>query len=677
MKKLKILQLDPYLKPYEDFILDLNSKYIEKKKELLGNNFQKHKTLSDFANGYLFFGFHYTENSLIYREWAPNAYAIYLTGDFCNWERKKYRLEPIGNGIWQIELPIELFDFDKYPEGIRVKSYVISCIGEHFRLPIYTTYAIQDPVTKDFSTVVLPKEKVLGYTWKSDISEIKKDKKKKPLLIYEVHVGMSQEKEGIGTYKEFTQNILPYIKDLGYDAIQLMAIMEHPFYGSFGYQVSNFFAISSRYGTIDDLKKLIDTAHSYGILVFLDLVHSHSVKNINEGINLFDGTVTQFFHEGEKGIHPVWDSMLFNYGKNEVIHFLLSNLKYWIMEFHFDGFRFDGITSMIYFHHGLGKAFISYDMYFGQDTDKDALIYLKLANELIHELDPYSITIAEDMSGFPGMALPIEDGGIGFDFRLGMGIPDFFERYISKVPDEDLDIGELVHIIVSRRPDEKVISYCESHDQAMVGGKTLFFRLVDKEIYYGMHVEDINLAIDRGIALHKIFRLLVLVLGGQGYLTFMGNEWGHPEWIDFPREGNNFSYKYARRLWSLCRDEKLKFKYLLNFEKQMIKFFNLKHNNIDSFAENIFVDNEKKIITFIKDEIVYAFNLHPTKSYEYYLVNTKETNGYKLVFSSDDKIFGGFERVDKNILYPIKKEKNSYKISIYLPSRTALAFEKN
>ncbi len=671
MKKLRIIELDPYLLPYKSFLIDLDNRYKLKKKELLKNS-----TLSDFANGYLYFGFHYTKKSVIYREWAPEAYAIYLTGDFCNWEKKKYRLEPCGNGIWEIELPIELFDFDKYPEGIRVKAFIVSCIGSHFRLPLYTRYAVQDPFTKDFSAILFPPDKINSYIWKNDITDIKKRKKDKPLLIYEVHIGMSSEKEGITTYNEFTEYILPYIKELGYDAIQIMAIMEHPYYGSFGYQVSNFFAISSRFGRIEDLKRLIDTAHEYGILVFLDLIHSHAVKNINEGINLFDGTETQFFHEGEKGNHSIWDSKLFNYGKNDVIHFLLSNLKYWISEFHFDGFRFDGITSMIYFHHGIGKAFTSYDMYFCDDVDKDALIYLKLANELIHELDPYSITIAEDMSGFPGMALSVSDGGIGFDFRLGMGIPDYFEKYISIVQDEKLNLGELIHILRSKRPEEKVIGYCESHDQSLVGGKTLFFRLVDKEIYTGMHVNDKNIIIDRGIALHKIFRLLVLLLGGEGYLNFIGNEWGHPEWVDFPREGNNFSYKYSRRLWSLVKDKNLKFKFLLNFEKEMLQLFNAKHNQIFYKIEYLKVDDIDKIITFIRDDIVYAFNLNPTQSFENYHLKVNKPKNYRLIFSSDDINFGGFDRLDKSVIYPYKiLNQNEYKIYIYLPNRTALAYE--
>jgi len=672
MKKLKILELDSYLEPHKNFIIDLDSKYKEKKKNLLGNS-----NLSDFANGYLYFGFHYTKDSLIYREWAPQAHAIYLTGEFCNWEKKKYRMEPLGNGIWEIILPLNIFDFNKFTDGIKVKAFVVTCIGSYFRLPLYTRYAIQDEITKDFSAILFPPEKINKFVWENDANEIKKKKKQKPLLIYEVHIGMSSEKEGISSFKEFTETILPYIKELGYDAIQLMAIMEHPYYGSFGYQVSNFFAVSSRFGSIEDLKNLIDKAHGLGLLVFLDLIHSHTVKNINEGINLFDGTETQFFHEGKKGDHPVWDSKLFDYGKNEVIHFLLSNLKYWICEFRLDGFRFDGITSMIYFHHGIGKAFTSYNMYFSEESDKDALIYLKLANELVHELDNDFITIAEDMSGFPGMALPIADGGIGFDFRLGMGIPDFFEKNISKVPDEKLNLGELLHILRSKRPSEKVIGYCESHDQAMVGGKTLFFRLVDKEINSGMHIEDKNIIVDRGIALHKIFRFLILLLGGEGYLTFIGNEWGHPEWVDFPREGNNFSFRYARRLWHLVKDENLKFKFLLNFEKKMIEFFNVKHTNIYPEIDHIKVDDARKTITFIRDGILYACNLNPNKSFENFNIEIDIPENYKLVFSSDDSEFGGFERLDKNIIYPFNiKEHKKYEIKVYLPNRTILAYER-
>ncbi len=685
MDELKVIDLDPYLAPYKKFYLNFEQIYKKKKESILSGS-----DITEFANGYLYFGFHYEDSLLIYREWAPNAFGIYLTGDFCGWDTSKYRLEPLTNGIWEIKIPIEQLNFEKYPEGIKVKSYNITAIGKHYRIPLYARYVVQDPETLDFSAFLLPPDKDTSYKWKNSSKDVLYSKLKRPLLIYEVHIGMSSEKEGITSYKEFTENILPYIKDLGYDAIQLMAIMEHPYYGSFGYQVSNFYAPSSRFGTPDDLKRLIDKAHGLGLLVIIDLVHSHSVKNTNEGINLFDGTEEQFFHKGDRGNHPLWDSKLFDYGKPGVIHFLLSNIKYWLTEFNFDGFRFDGITSMIYTHHGLGKIFSSYKDYFTSETDLDALIYLRLANELLHKVNTFSISIAEDVSGFPGMCLPVEFGGIGFDYRLGMGIPDYFEKTLSEIPDENWDLGQLCYTLTSKRPMEKVIGYAESHDQAMVGGKTIFFRLVDRAIYDKMHINDVDISIDRGIALHKMIRFIVLLLGGEGYLNFIGNEWGHPEWIDFPRKENNFSFFYARRLWFLAKDENLKFKYLLNFEKSMIKIFKNFHNFIPYNVSMLRVNEKNKIISFIRDSILYIFNFHPINSYTDYPVeidlndifkknfeqfDRSDKYSLKLIFSSDDKIFGGFDRVDKNIDYPIFKEADYSYIKCYLPNRTALAFK--
>ena len=283
------------------------------------------------------------------------------------------------------------------------------------------------------------------------------------------------------------RDILPRIKKDGYNTVQLMAVMEHPYYASFGYQVSNFFAASSWYGTPDDLKALINEAHAMGLSVLLDLVHSHAVKNTAEGINGFDGRDDQFFKEGSAGDHPAWGSKVFDYGKNGVVHFLLSNVRFWLEEYHFDGFRFDGVTSMIYLDHGLGSAFTDYRQYFSMNTDVQAVAYLQLAAELTHEFKRGALCVAEEMSGMPGMCLPVKDGGIGFDYRLSMGLPDFFIKTIKEKQDGQWNIGRLYYELISRRPGEKNIAYCESHDQALVGDKTLMFRLADKEMYWGMN----------------------------------------------------------------------------------------------------------------------------------------------------------------------------------------------
>lgn len=500
------------------------------------------RKLADTFNSYLYYGLHRTEGGWVFREWAPHAAALYLIGDFTDWQKKEeFRLYPVGNGNWEIALVD-----GQLRHGMKYRLWVEWDGGYGERLPSHTTRAVQDEQTKIFSAEVWYPEHV--YEWQNDFS-----KKLKNPLIYEAHVGMSTEKPGVSTFEEFRNEVLPRVAGLGYNAIQLMAVQEHPYYGSFGYQVANFFAVSSRFGTPEDLKRLIDDAHGRGIAVIMDIVHSHAVKNEMEGLSRFDGAYDLYFHSGEQGEHKLWNSRCFDYGKNEVLNFLLSNCKYWQEEYRFDGFRFDGITSMLYWDHGLGRDFTEYKYYYDGNQDEDAIIYLTMANRLIHQINKNAVTIAEDMSGMPGLAAPIEEEGIGFDFRMSMGVPDYWIKLIEDKKDEEWHVGDLFYQMTNKRADEHTVSYAESHDQAMVGDKTILFRLLDKEIYSSMNVFQRNMVVDRGMALHKMIRLLTITTAGDGYLNFMGNEWGHPEWIDFPREGNGWSYEHARRLWASGR----------------------------------------------------------------------------------------------------------------------------
>lgn len=662
---LNILNIDPWLKPYEkDLELRIN-RYQEVKKQLLN----EYNCFSDFANGHRFFGFHKTKDGWYYREWAPNADALYLIGDFNNWDRSSHPLEKKENGVWEIFLPGQ----KTLSHKSRVKVHVVSKDSCRDRIPLYVKRLLQDPETHDFcGQIWMPSRK---FKWTDKKFRIDPNK---PLLIYEVHIGMAQEKEAIGTYKEFEENILPRVKELGYNAIQIMALMEHPYYASFGYHVSNYFAASSWFGTPEELKSLINTAHSMGIAVLMDIVHSHAVKNLSEGINEFDGTSYQFFHEGDKGTHSAWDSKLFNYGKHEVIHFLLSSIKFWMEEYHFDGFRFDGVTSMIYHDHGLGTAFDNYDKYFSLNTDVEAITYLQFANELIKEINPYAVTIAEDMSGMPGMCLPIQDGGIGFDYRLAMGMPDFWVKSM-KIKDEDWNMHHLWHELSTSRPCEKRIGYAESHDQALVGDKTLIFWMADKEMYWHMNKDSHNLVIDRAIALHKMIRLATISLGCEGYLNFMGNEFGHPEWIDFPRIGNGWSYKYCKRQWSLADNPLLRYSDLLHFDQAMINFI-LEANFMGKNKPTLlWIDEEKKIISYKNGEYIFIFNFHPTSSYEGFEIPTHETAVYEVVMDTDEKTFGGFSRIAHDIKYhsaPLSLNKDYTGISIYLPCRTAIILKR-
>lgn len=659
MPILNLIKNDSFLKPFEKTITYRYSNTILKLNELINRN----GNIENSANGHLYYGLHKHDKNWIIREWAPNATSIYMIGDFSNWKQKKeYQFKNIENGNWELKLPLE-----SLKHGLLYKLLISWGEGNHERLPAYCRRVIQDEETKIFSAQVWEPKK--EYVWKNN----QPGKVNNP-LIYEAHVGMATSKHSVGTYIEFTKEVLPRIAALGYNTIQLMAIQEHPYYGSFGYQVSNFFAPSSRFGTPEDLKYLIDTAHGLGIAVILDIVHSHAVKNETEGLAKFDGTDYQYFHEGTKGDHPVWDSRCFNYGKDEVINFLLSNCKYWLEEFKFDGFRFDGVTSMIYTHHGLEIDFVDYGMYYDGNQDEDALMFLALANILIHKINPVAITIAEDVSGMPGIASPFKDGGTGFDFRMSMGVADYWIKVIKEKKDEQWQVGDIYYQLTNKRADERTISYAESHDQAMVGDQTIIFRLIGEEMYTSMQVVDKNLVVDRGIALHKMIRLVSLATAGDGYLNFMGNEFGHPEWIDFPRVGNEWSYQYARRQWELSDNKDLRYYQLNEFDKAMVRL--ISDSNVLSQKPSVIIQNDSdQVLIFERGNLLFIFNFNPEQSFTNYGFNTMPGK-YNIVLNSDNSLFGGFDRNDDDVSPLTQFENGKNILKLYLPSRSALVIKK-
>lgn len=665
---MKLVEKDSWLEPVAEEVQARHDRF-EDTLKYINSHFG---SLKSFASAHKFFGFTYDKihRGWWYREWAPAAHYLSLFGDFNNWDRYANPLERENDGIWSIFLPDSQYK-NKLTQGSLLKVLVQSSIGEQERIPIYINRAIQDKDTKDFAGVFWPSVSQQPSTSiQHTTASIQQ-----PLFIYEAHIGMAQESESVGTYKEFKENVLPRIKDLGYNVIQLMAIAEHPYYGSFGYHVSNFFAASSRFGTPEELKELIDAAHDMGIMVIMDLVHSHTVKNTYEGMYLFDGSENQYLLGGMEGHHPQWDSKLFNYAKIETLQLLLSNIRYWLEEYNFDGFRFDGVTSMLYKNHGIGTNFSEQSDYFGDNVNNEAVTYLQLANALIHELNKEYITIAEDVSGMPGICALIEDGGIGFDYRLGMGLPDFWIKVLKDQRDEDWNMHEFFFTMTNRLYDVKTIAYAESHDQALVGDKTIAFRLMDKEMYSAMSKSTPNIIVDRGIALHKMIRLFTISLGGNAWLNFMGNEFGHPEWIDFPRLGNNWSYKHARRQWSLADNKELKYSYLNDFDKAMLRF--VKENDIMNAhpAWLLNADEENKTIVFERNNLIFVFNWG-TKSIPDYEINIKDSGDYKIIFSSDDRCFGGFDNIDKAVTFPSEQRLEQVFMKIYNVSRTATVYKK-
>lgn len=660
-RKLRILKNDPWLEPFREAIEGRHEDALRKERELTEGTC----SLSDFANGHHFFGLHKKQTGWVFREWAPNATEIYLIGTFNDWkECEEFRLNRVENGVWEITMPSRAI---KHGDIYKLHVYWNGGNGE--RIPSYATRVVQDEESYIFSAQVWSPEKTYDFINKNFIPNTS------PLLIYECHIGMGQNKEDVGTYEEFREKVLPRVKADGYNAIQIMAVQEHPYYGSFGYHVSSFFAASSRFGTPDELKRLIDEAHGMGISVIMDIVHSHAVKNEVEGLGRFDGSDNQYFYGDGRREHPAWDSLCFDYGKNEVIHFLLSNCKFWLEEYHFDGFRFDGVTSMLYYNHGLGQAFGGYEDYFNGGQDTNAITYLTLANKLIHEVNPSAVTIAEEMSGMPGLATKIEWGGMGFDYRMAMGIPDYWIKTIKEKKDEDWHPTSIFWELTNRRADEKTISYAESHDQALVGDKTLIFRLIDSDMYWHMMVDDDNMNVDRGISLHKMIRLVTCATINGGYLNFMGNEFGHPEWIDFPREGNGWSYKYARRQWDLVDRQDLKYRFLNAFDNAMIKLIGSKRNFQSLPVEKLWEKDDDQVLAFKRGDYVFVFNFNPVKSFTDYGILAPEGE-YLGVMNSDSLEFGGHGNISDDVKhFTIHDELYSkYGVSwlkLYLPARTA------
>ena len=299
--------------------------------------------------------------------------------------------------------------------------------------------------------------------------------------------------------------------------------------------------------------------------------------------------------------------------------------------------------------------------------------YLSLANMVIHGFRRDAVTVAEDVSGMPGLAAPAAEGGCGFDYRMAMGVTDCWFKLFDQ-RDEDWSMGYLWHELTNRRADERSVSYVECHDQAIVGGQTAIFRLIGDAMYRGMRLRDRNPAAERGVALVKIAKLLTLGTAGNGYLNFMGNEFGHPEWIDFPREGNNWSYHYARRQWSLADNPELFYRCLGEFDRELLAIAGAD----EVFARKpqaVKIDERHKIIAFERGGLWFFVNLHPVDSLPECAFEVPPGE-YELVLDSDAVKFGGCGRVAAGQTYYAMPVNGVMAVRVYLPCRTALILRR-
>lgn len=665
----KLFQSDHILRDYEKDVLLRWGRFTALRDSLSAAE----GGLAAFAAGYERHGLLQRENGdITLCEWAPNAARVSLAGEFNDWNDSSHFCTRDDFAKFHLTLPATREGRPAIAHGSEVKVVIHTRDGRKlWRMSPWTKYAVQRQETgMDYKALHwAPPQR---YQWQHA-----RPARPSSLRIYEGHVGICSPEAKIASYRYFADHMLPYIKSVGYTCVELMAVMEHAYYGSFGYHVTNFFAASSRYGTPDDFKYLVDTAHGLGLYVVLDVVHSHAAVNVNDGLNEFDGTDACFFHSGAKGQHALWDSKIFDYTKWEVLRFLLSNLRWYVEEYHVDGFRFDGVTSMLYLHRGVATGFTGgYHEYFNTSVDMDALVYLMLANHLLHSTYPEVITIAEDVSGMPTLCRPVSEGGIGFDYRMAMAIPDMWIKLLKEVKDDDWNMSHICWTLTNRRSNEPCIAYTECHDQALVGDKTLAFWMMDAEMYSNMSLLSARtVTIDRGLALHKMLRLITIGLGGEAYLNFIGNEFGHPEWLDFPRQGNDWSYHFARRQMNLASDKLLRYRYLQEFDKAMMaveerfKFLSAGRAYVSRKHEG------DKVVVFERGGLVWAFNFHTSQSYTGYRVATEHPGKYCVVLDTDSAQFDGHGRVasgSEHLSSPGEWDGRGHSLQVYLPCRTAL-----
>ncbi|KAK7287576.1 hypothetical protein RIF29_00857 [Crotalaria pallida] len=557
------------------------------------------------------------------------------------------------------------------PHGSKYRVYFNTPNGPLERVPAWATY-VQPAVDGTQAYAIHwepPPEHV--YKWKNTSPKVPKS-----LRIYEAHVGISGSEPKISSFNEFTDKVLPHIMETGYNAIQLIGVVEHKDYFTVGYRVTNFYAVSSRYGTPDDFKRLVDEAHGLGLLVFLEIVHSYAAADENVGLSMFDGSNDCYFHSGKRGQHKFWGTRMFKYGDPDVLHFLLSNLNWWIVEYQVDGFQFHSLSSMIYTHNGFASFTGDLEEYCNQYVDKDALLYLILANEILHALYPNIITIAEDATFYPGLCEPTSQGGLGFDYYVNLSVSEMWSTFLESVPDNEWSMTKIVNTLVSDRAyADKMLMYAENHNQS-ISGRRSFAEILFGEI--DEHSHHYKESLVRGSSLHKMIRLITLTIGGRAYLNFMGNEFGHPKRVEFPTSSNNFSYSLANRQWDLLAKEGLN-RDLFSFDKDMMKLDENARVLSRRFPYLHHVNDSSMVISYIRGPLLFIFNFHPTDSYDNYSIGVEEAGEYQVILNTDEIKYGGQgclkedQYFQKTVSKRVDGLRNS--LEVPLPSRTAQVYK--
>jgi 1,4-alpha-glucan branching enzyme len=398
--------------------------------------------------------------------WAPNAKAVRVVGEFNSWDGRIDPMRSLGSsGVWELFLP-------NVPAGARYKFELIGADGRlRLKADPFAFYCEKAPAT---ASIVWSAPE---YQWHDQQWESDRDAKKQieqPLSTYEVHLG--SWRKGLG-YKEAAHQLADYAKDLGFTHIEFMPLAEHPYEPSWGYQVTGYYAPTSRFGNPDEFRYLVDHLHQQGIGVIMDWVPAHFPKD-DFALARFDGTAL-YEHEGPRGTHPDWGSHVFNFGRPEVRNFLIANALYWLEDFHIDGIRIDAVASMLYLDYSRKEGEWTPNMY-GGNEDLDAIQFLKDFNTVAYAIHPGSINIAEESTAFSGVTRPVHDGGLGFGFKWNMGWMHDTLEYISNDPiHRRYHHGELTFSLLYAYSENYVLPI--SHDEVVHGKNSLLGKMPGDE----------------------------------------------------------------------------------------------------------------------------------------------------------------------------------------------------
>ena len=564
---------------------------------------------------YEYFGCHKAEGGHVFRTWAPNARAVYITGEFCGWDPRRWPMEKISDGgIWEVTIP-GLNQYDLY------KIVVESPDGELlYHADPYASHNETRPGTAS-KVYDLPDYQWGDAAWMEE--RRKADIVNRPMNIYEMHAGSWKKGEDGETldYERLADELIPYIQEMGYTHIELMPLSEYPFDGSWGYQVTGYFAPTSRYGTPEMMMRFIDRCHQAGIGVLMDWVPAHFPRDAH-GLRRFDGTPCYEYADPRKGEHPDWGTMIFDYGRGEVISFLISSAANWADRYHIDGLRVDAVASMLYLDYGKKDGNWMPNIY-GGNWNLEAIELLKRFNNYLHSAFPGVVTIAEESTAFPKVTHPVDEDGLGFDFKWNMGWMNDTIRYMQTDPFFRKGVHNNLTFSLTYAFSENYILPL-SHDEVVHGKASLIGKMPGE-----YEVKFANL---------RAYIAYMYAHPGKK-LVFMGSEMAQfDEWSEEKTIGwDLLKFDMHRKFWEFS-------KALCRFYRETSPFWE-EDGSWDGF-DWLSCDNaEQNIISFLRrdhagNELIVVCNFSSVTR-EKYRIGVPRRGRYDELFSTDNADFGG------------------------------------